>query len=478
MPEDYEAIIIGSGPNGLAAAIYLQQQGLKTAVYEQASTPGGSTRTEELTLPGFQHDVGSAILPMGVASPFFRTLPLTDYGLKWIYPDIPYSHPLKDGTAISCFQDLNKTAQQLGEDEKSYLKIFEPLVKDWEKIDKDLLGPLGLPGNPLNFIKFGLKAIPSAKMLAKHYFQNERSKVFFYGSAAHSTLPLTNIASASFGLVLTTMAHKYGWPFPEGGAKNFIISLIKYYQSLGGEVHLNTNITHVEDLPSAKAYLFDLTPKQLLKIKGTDFPSLYRKRMASFQYGAGVYKVDWALSEPIPFTSEKCRKSGTVHIGFSTDEIEMSEKHIHQKQMTDTPYVLVAQHSIFDKTRAPEGKHTGWAYCHVPNGSIRDFTGIIENQIERAAPGFKDTILKRSAMNTVQLEQWNPNIVGGDINGGRQDITQLFTRPIISASPYSTPDPRIYICSSSTPPGGGVHGMCGYNAAKKVIKDHFENTNF
>ena len=245
---------------------------------------------------------------------------------------------------------------------------------------------------------------------------------------------------------------------------------------MSGEIYLNTHITHVEELPNAKAYLFDVTPKQLLNIKGMDFPSLYRNRLASYKYGAGVFKIDWALSEPIPFTNEKCRRSGTVHIGFSTDEIEMSEKNIHQKHMTDTPYVLVAQHSIFDKTRAPEGKHTGWAYCHVPNGSIKDFTSVIENQIERAAPGFKDTILKRSTMNTVQLEQWNPNIVGGDINGGRQDITQLFTRPVISLSPYSTPDPRIYICSSSTPPGGGVHGMCGFHAAKKVVKDHFSNS--
>lgn len=477
MPEEYDAIIIGSGSNGLAAAISLQQQGLKTAVYEKASTPGGATRTEELTLPGFLHDVGSAILPMGVASPFFRKLPLSDYGLKWIYPDIPYSHPLADGTAVACFRDLTETAQQLGEDENSYVKIFEPLVKDWEKVEENLLGPLGKPDHFLKFLRFGLKAIPSAKMLNNHFFQNERSKVFFYGSAAHSTLPLTNIASASFGLVLTTMAHKYGWPFPEGGAQNFINSLVRYYQSLGGVIHLNTNITHVEELPSAKAYLFDLTPKQLLKIKGTNFPSLYRKRMASFKYGAGVFKIDWALSEPIPFTNEKCKRSGTVHIGFSTDEIEMSEKNIHQKQMTDTPYVLVAQQSIFDKTRAPEGKHTAWAYCHVPNGSIKDFTGIIENQIERAAPGFKEIILQRSTMNTVQLQEWNPNIVGGDINGGRQDITQLFTRPIISASPYSTPDSRIYICSSSTPPGGGVHGMCGFHAAKKVMKDHFKITN-
>lgn len=474
MGKEYDAIITGSGSNGLAAAIYLQKKGLKTAIFEQASTAGGCTRTEELSLPGFKHDVGSAILPMGYASPFFRDLPLTEHGLEWVFPEIPYSHPFNDGSAYSCYKDLEQTAAQLGEDREAYLKIFEPLVENWDKLENDLLGPLGIPGHPWEFLKFGFKALPSAKMLADHYFKDERTKIFFYGSAAHSTLPLTNIASASFGLVLTTMAHRYGWPFPKGGAQNFTNALLSYYRSLGGEIYLNNKITHLEELPGARSYLFDLTPNQLLKIRGLDFPSLYRKRMENYNYGAGVFKMDWALSQPIPFTSEKCRRSGTVHIGFTAEEIENSEKSIHQKNMTDTPYVLVAQHSTFDDSRAPEGKHTAWAYIHVPNGSIRDFTDIVENQIERAAPGFKDCILSRNTMNTVQLQDWNPNLVGGDINGGRQDITQLFTRPILSFSPYSTPDPRVYMCSSSTPPGGGVHGMCGYNAAKSVIKDHFK----
>lgn len=473
MALSYDAIIIGSGSNGISAAISLQQKGLKTAIFEKASTPGGSTRTQELTLPGFKHDVGSAILPMGFGSPFLRSLPLEEHGLEWIFPEIPYSHPFADGTAYACYTDIKKTAAQLGDDEDSYLSLFEPLVKNWGKLENDLLGPLGIPQHPLDFIKFGMKALPSAKMLAKHYFKNEKSRTFFYGSAAHSTLPLDNMASASFGLVLSTMAHKYNWPFPKGGAQSFINSMLSYYTSIGGELHLERNIDHLEELPGSKTYLFDVTPKQLLKIKGTDFSDLYRKRMDSYKYGAGVFKIDWALSDPIPFTNEKCRKSGTVHLGFSEEEMENSEKGIHHKQMTDTPYVLVAQHSIFDNTRAPGGKHTAWAYCHVPNGSIADFSEIIENQIERAAPGFKKCILKKSTMNSVQLETFNPNIIGGDINGGRQDITQLFTRPIVKLSPYATPDPRIYICSSSTPPGGGVHGMCGFNAAKAVIKDHF-----
>lgn len=475
MPDEFDVIITGSGSNGISAAIYLQQKGLKTAIYEQAATPGGATRTEELSLPGFKHDVGSAILPMGYASPFFRELPLANYGLEWIFPDIPYSHPFTDGTAYAAYKDIETTAGQLGEDEKAYTDLFSPLVENWNKLENDLLGPLGIPTHPIDFLKFGLKAIPSAKMLVNHYFKQEKTKIFFYGSAAHSTLPLTNVASASFGLVLTTMAHRYGWPFPKGGAQNFTNALLDYYKSLGGKLVLENNISHLEELPRAKAYLFDVTPKQLLKIKGLNFPGLYRSRMENYKYGAGVFKMDWALSEPIPFTNEKCKLSGTVHLGFSQKEIEDSEKFIHEKNMTNTPYVLVAQHSNFDNSRAPQGKYTAWAYCHVPNGSIKDYSEIIENQIERAAPGFKETILARSTMNTVQLQQWNPNLVGGDINGGRQDITQLFTRPIISLSPYSTPDSRVYICSSSTPPGGGVHGMCGYNAAKKVVQDHFKD---
>ncbi|MEG9326515.1 NAD(P)/FAD-dependent oxidoreductase [Salinimicrobium catena] len=475
MPGKYDAIIIGSGSNGIAAAIRLQQKGLQTAIFEQAATPGGATRTRELTLPGFKHDVGSAILPLGLASPFFRDLPLQDYGLEWIYPEVAYAHPFDDGTAFACYKDLAKTASQLGEDERAYLKLFEPLVRYWDKLNNDLLGPLGIPEHPWPFMKFGMKAMPSARMLVDHYFKNDRTKVFFYGSAAHSTLPLTNIASASFGLVLSTSAHKYNWPFPKGGAGNFTAALLDHYRELGGELFLNHPVSDVRDLPNAYAYLFDLTPRQLLEVKGLNFSSLYRKRMGSYKYGAGVFKMDWALSEPIPFKSEKCRKAATVHIGFTKEEIENSEKEIHQKNTTDTPYVLVAQHTPFDSSRAPEGKHTAWGYIHVPNGSTTDFSEVIENQIERAAPGFKETILARSKMNTHDLQRFNPNLVGGDINGGKQDITQLFTRPIAKLSPYSTPDPRAYICSSSTPPGGGVHGMCGFHASEKVLKDHFRD---
>ncbi len=473
MENSYDVVIIGSGANGISAAIRLQRQGLRTIIFEHSTSPGGSTKTEEATLPGFKHDIGSSILPLGFASPFLGTLPLTDFGLEWVFPEIPFSQPFEDGSALACYRDMERTADQLGSDREAYLRLFRPLVKDWERLDQNLLGPLTWPLHPWEFLKFGLKAMPSAVMIGNHYFTNERSKAFFYGSAAHSTLPLNSLASSSFGLVLTVLAHKFGWPFPRGGAGNFTMALVEYYKSLGGTIVLDHTVSDMDTLPVASAYLFDLTPKQLLGIKGTQLSWLYKKRLEIYRYGAGVFKIDWALSEPIPFINEKCRKSGTVHIGFSAREMEASESGIHHGKMSDTPYVLVAQHSIFDSTRAPGDNHTAWGYCHVPNGNTENYTDLIENQIERAAPGFKDCILKRSTMNTEELHAFNPNIIGGDINGGKQDITQLFTRPVAKISPYRTSNPKIYLCSSSTPPGGGVHGMCGFHAAERVIKDHF-----
>lgn len=475
MTENYDAIIIGSGSNGIAAAVHLQKKGLKTAIFEQASIAGGATKTEEVTLPGFKHDIGSAILPLSYASPFFSTLPLKEHGLEWIFPDIPFSHPFPDGTALACYKDLKKTADQLGQDSEAYKKLFSSIVNKWDQIENDLLGPLHWPSHPLQLMKFGLRAFPSARSIVEHFFKEEKTKLLFYGAAAHSTIPLTSLASSSFGMVLTAMAHRYGWPFPKGGAGNFIKALISYYKSLGGKLFLDSPITGMKQMPEAKAYIFDLTPAQLLKIKDTDFSNLYRKRMGNYKYGAGVFKMDWALSEPIPFLNEKCRRSGTVHIGYTQKEMEDSESSIHSKKLSDTPYVLLAQHSNFDASRAPKGKYTAWAYAHVPNNNTKDISKEIENQIEKVAPGFRDCILKRSKLNTHQLETFDPNLVGGDINGGKQDITQLFTRPIVKLSPYSTPNPKIYICSSSTPPGGGVHGMGGYHASKRVLLDHFKD---
>jgi phytoene dehydrogenase-like protein len=470
----YDAVITGSGPNGLAAAVFLQQKGLKTAIYEQSDSPGGGAKTLEITLPGFKHDIASAIHPLCFDSPFLKTLPLQDYGLAWVHPDIPYAHPFTDGSAYACYRSIEETAAQLGSDEKKYINLFNRLVNDWPHITKNILGPLSFPKHPVKMARFGLKALMPAKYFVRSNFSEEKSRLLFYGAAAHSTLPLNSLATASFGLVLNILGHKAGWPFPEGGAGKITEALAGYYRHLGGEIILNHRVKDIGELPKASVYLFDITPRQLLEIQGTRFSHSYRQRLSRFKYGAGVFKIDWALSDPIPFRSAVCRRAGTVHLGFSAEEIEHSEAAIHRGGTVDSPYVLLAQHSVFDKTRVPSGKHTGWAYCHVPHGSTTDMTAAIENQVEKAAPGFKDCILHRTTHNTSRLEAVNPNLVGGDINGGKQDITQLFTRPVARISPYSTPDPRVYICSSSTPPGGGVHGMCGYNAALRVWKDHFE----
>ena len=473
MSKAFDAVIVGSGPNGLAAAIRLQQLGLSTAVFEQAPYAGGATRTEELTLPGFKHDVGSSIHPLALASPFFKTLPLKDHGLEWIHPEVAFAHPFWDGSALAAFQDIRKTATQLAEDQDRYLSLFEPLLKTWDQIGLDILSPLRFPKNPLEFASFGLKALLPARTLANLFFKKEKTKAFFYGAAAHSTLPLTNLASGSFGLVLFILAHKVGWPFPKSGAHKISEALISYYQSMGGQLFVDSPIRHIQDLPKAKAYLFDLTPRQLLAIGGTQFSWLYRKRLENYRYGAGVFKMDWALHNPIPFTNELCRKAGTVHLGNTTQKIELSERVIYRKSVVKEPYVLLAQHSPFDPTRSPAGKHTAWAYCHVPNGNTEDMTEAIENQIEKVAPGFRESIMARSSHTSHAMEAFDPNLVGGDVNGGIQDIFQLFTRPVAKTSPYSTPDPKVYICSASTPPGGGVHGMGGYNAAQKVLQDHF-----
>lgn len=469
----YDAVIIGSGANGIAAAIRLQQLGLKTLILEKNSEPGGATRSGQLTLPGYTHDIGSAILPMSYSSPFFKTLPLEKYGLKWIFPEVPFAQTLNNGEAVACYQDISKTAKNLGKDREAYQQFMRPLVENWPKIDSDILSPLSFPSHPIHFLKFGIKAILPAKTLVNYYFKQEKAKSLLYGAAAHSTLPLTNLASSSFGLVLSIMAHTNGWPFPQNGASAIIKALLAYYEDLGGQLIYNYNVTKAQDLPESKIQLFDVTPKQLLSIDGLELSDSYRKRLSHFKYGSGVFKIDWALDQPIPFLNPICRKAGTVHIGFGCEEMELSEKLSASGEISKAPFVLLVQPTVYDKTRAPNGCHTAWAYCHVPNGSTTDCTDIIEEQIERAAPGFKKIIKKRSKMNTAKLELFNPNLVGGDINGGKQDITQLFTRPIAKISPYKTSNDFIYLCSSSTPPGGGVHGMAGYNAAQQVIKDHY-----
>lgn len=469
---EYDAVVVGSGPNGLAAAITLQQQGLSVLLLEGKRKIGGGLRTEAFTLPGYLHDVCSAIHPMAAASPFFETLPLDKYGLEYIYPDIAAAHPFIDGTAALLKPSLQETAELLGQDKEAYLKLIGPLVKSWPGIAADVLGPLHFPKHPLDMARFGLNALTSATGLSKR-FKTEAAKGLFAGMAAHSIQPLSNMATSAIALVLMANGHLKGWPVAKGGSIKIAEALAGYFTAIGGKIETNTYVTSLDQLPSAKAVLFDVTPKQLLTIAGHKFSNIYKWQLARYRYGMSVFKVDWALDEAIPFKAKAAGQAATVHIGGTLNEIVDSERKTSAGQHPDKPFVLLTQQSVFDKTRAPKGKHTAWAYCHVPNGSYKDMTEAIEKQVERFAPGFRDVILSKHIMNTWKLEKYNPNYVGGDINGGVADIGQLFTRPVLRRSPYRTSAKGIYICSSSTPPGGGVHGMCGYHAAKRALNDVF-----
>ncbi|WP_285055993.1 phytoene desaturase family protein [Pedobacter ginsengisoli] len=469
---EFDAVVVGSGPNGLAAAITLQQEGLSVLLIEGKDVIGGGLTSAELTLPGFVHDVCSAIHPLAIGSPFFNTLPLADHGLAYTFPDLAAAHPFDDSTAAVLGSSLEETARLLGQDEQAYLDLFKPLVRDWPDIAADVLGPLHFPKHPLKMAAFGLNALTSSSHLAKR-FKTREAKGLWAGMAAHSIQPLTNLTTSAIGLVLMTAAHLKGWPIPVGGSKEIANALSSYFISLGGRIETGRYIKSLAELPSAKIVLFDVTPKQLLKIAGHKFSSIYKWQLERYRYGMGVFKIDWALDGPIPFTAAEARKAGTVHIGNTLEEIQLSEQLSWEGKHADKPFVLLAQQSLFDETRAPEGKHTAWAYCHVPNGSTKDMTAIIEQQVERFAPGFRDLILGRHTMDTAQVEEYNPNYIGGDINGGVIDLGQIFTRPALRSSPYRTSAKGLYICSSSTPPGGGVHGMCGYHAAKTALKDHF-----
>jgi phytoene dehydrogenase-like protein len=467
----YDAIVVGAGPNGLAAAITLARAGRKVLVREAASTVGGGARSAELTLPGFVHDVCSAIHPLGLASPFFRSLPLHEFGLEWIQPPLPLAHPLDDGTAMILDRSLVRTGESLGRDSKAYQRLMRPLVADWEKIMREFLGPLRLPRHPLAMTRFGLLAIWPARTLAETLFRGHRARAFIAGLAAHSIQPLERPPTAAFGLMLGVLGHAVGWPVAKGGSQAIANALAAYLRSLGGEITAESPVESIDDLPPARAILFDVTPRQLLKLAGRRFPDSYRAALARYRYGPGVFKMDFALSDPIPWKASECRRAGTVHVGGTLPEIAASERAMWAGEHAERPYVLLAQQSLFDYSRAPEGKHTAWAYCHVPNGSTVDMSGRIIAQIERFAPGFRDCILAQHTRSAVAMEQYNPNYVGGDINGGVQDLLQLFTRPAWHFPPYATPAPGLYLCSSSTPPGGGVHGMCGYFAAQTALHD-------
>jgi phytoene dehydrogenase-like protein len=467
----YDAVVVGAGPNGLAAAITLARAGRSVLVVEAEPTVGGGARSAELTLPGFVHDICSAVHPLGVGSPFFRELPLHEHGLEWIHPPAPLAHPFDDGTAATLHRSVRATGATLGQDDQAYWRLMAPIARNWEKIAGGVMGPLRLPRHPLALLRFGLRAPWPATWLANAWFGGERARGMLAGLAAHSILPLERAPSAAAGLVLAALGHAFGWPIPRGGAQRIADALASYLRSLGGEIVTDLRVTTLAQLPPARSVLFDLTPRQLLCIAGEKLPAGYRRALGRYHYGPGIFKLDWALDGPIPWRAPECARAATVHLGAMLPEIAESERAVWEGRHTERPYVLLVQQSLFDDTRAPNGKHTIWAYCHVPHGSTCDMTERIEQQIERFAPGFRDRILARSAMGPAAMEAHNANYIGGDINGGVQDFTQLFTRPTWSLTPYRTPAKGIYICSSSTPPGGGVHGLCGYFAAKAALHD-------
>ena len=468
---DYDAVVVGSGPNGLAAAITVAQTGRSVLVLEGQETIGGGTRSAELTLPGFVHDVCSAVHPMAVWSPFFRGLPLSEHGLEWIQPSAPLAHPLDDGSTVVVERSVEETAAGLGRDGARYKHLMAPLLADWPKLESVVLRPLHLPAHPIAAARFGLLAMRSAVGVATGTFRNAPGRALFAGMAAHSILPLEQGPSAAFGLVLGVTAHAVGWPIARGGSQQIASALASYLKSLGGEIATGVTVESLEELPKARAVLCDVSPRQLLALAGTRLPENFRRKLGGFRYGPGACKLDWALDAPIPWTAAACRRAATVHLGGTMEEIAASERAPWQGVIAERPFVLLAQPTLFDPTRAPEGKHIAWAYCHVPNGSDVDMTERIERQIERFAPGFRSHILKRSVRTATALQSHNPNLIGGDVGGGAVDWKQFFFRP--TRRLYRTPARGVYLCSASTPPGGGVHGLCGYLAARAALRDLF-----
>lgn len=470
MGTKYDAVVVGAGPNGLAAAIRLAQDDLSVLLIEANDKVGGGTRSAELTRPGFVHDICSAIHPMAAGSSFFRSLDLERFGLEWIHPEIPLAHPLDGGRAAVMFRSLEETASRLGSDERAYNRLMQPLRDNWDLLFDEIMGPmLHVPKRPLMLAKFGLNALQPAMMLTVRHFRTEESKALVGGIAAHSLLPLEAPASSAIGLVLAAAGHTVGWPMPRGGAQSLADALTAVFLSLGGEIQTGRRIEQLEELPPSEITLLNLTVHQFLRIAGAWLPPRYRRRLRQYRFGPAVFKVDYALSEPVPWAADICARAGTVHVGGTIDEIADSEHAVANGRHSDRPFILAAEHSRFDPSRVPNGGHTLWAYCHVPHGSTIDMTDPIERQIERFAPGFRDCIIEKSTLNSADLEKKNENIVGGDINGGTASLSQLITRPILSWNPYRTPIEGVYLCSASTPPGGGVHGMCGFRAAEQAL---------
>ena len=457
-----KALVIGSGPNGLAAAVVLAEAGCQVELREAASRFGGGASSAELTLPGFLHDFGSAVHPMALASPFFSSLPLD---VEWIHPPIPFAHPLDDGTAVLLHRDLGQTAAELGEDGKAWRSLFEPIVRDWEIFRHELLGPLGWTNHPFRMARFGLNAMFPTSTLLKQKFSGERARALFCGVAAHYAF-LEQLLSASIGLVLGAAGHAVGWPIPKGGSQQITDALLRRFQKVGGTAHKDSQVNLLTD--EHDLILADTSPRSLARIAGERLPRSFRTKLESYRYGPGSFKVDWALSSPIPWRASECLQAGTIHVGGSADEILASEKAAVTGNHSERPYVLLSQPTLFDSSRAPAGKHIAWAYCHVPHGSNVDMTARIEAQIERFAPGFRETIIARTVISPAALQQADANLVGGDVTGGITDLAQILFRPTWRR--YATPDPTIWLCSAATPPGAGVHGMCGYHAARKALQ--------
>ncbi len=465
-----DAIVIGSGPNGLAAAIELARGGASVHVLEANDEIGGGTRSAELTLPGFLHDVCSAVHPMGILSPYYRQLPLDEHGLEWVIPPASVAHPLDDRDAVMIYRSLDRTADELGRDRRNYLRLIEPLMRDAHGLLADAMAPLRIPKHPIQMARFGLRAIFSANRLARILFRDEPARALLAGCAGHSVLPLSQPLTAALGTLFALTAHVENWPVARGGSQAIGRALASYFESLGGTIGTGHRVERLDELPPSPVVIFDTSPAQLSSIGGDALPGGYRRRLGRYRYGPGVFKLDWALDGPIPWKDPRCLEASTVHVGGSLDEICASEHAMYHGRHSDRPFLIVCQQSQFDDTRAPEGQHTGYAYCHVPHGSTEDRTDAIESQIERFAPGFRDRILAKAAMNTADFESYNSNYKGGAITGGVADALQLFNSPVTRLDPYSTPNPRLFICSAATPPGGGVHGLGGYWAARSALR--------
>jgi len=463
------ACVVGSGPNGLTAAIVLAKAGLRTTVYEEQPTIGGGARSAELTLPGFVHDVCSAVHPWAASSPAFATFPLAEHGLEWIQPPLPLAHPLDDGSAAVLAMPIEDTCARLGPDGAVYRRAIGPLARRWRELLPIIQQPLlRFPAHPWLLARFGALAFWPAAASARLLFRTEAARALFAGIAAHSVLPLEALGSAAFGWVLAIAGHAVGWPIPRGGSQSIANALASYFESLGGSIVTNHRIGSLDELGDAAPVLCDLTPRQFVAVAGSRLPARYRRQLEAYRYGPGVFKIDWALSAPIPWTAAECGRAGTIHVGGSLDEIAASERASAGTAASERPFVLVAQPSLFDASRAPAGKHTAWGYCHVPHASTEDMTERIESQVERFAPGFRARILARHTATPADLERHNANLVGGDITGGAQDLKQLVLRP--TRLFYRTPLAGVYLCSSSTPPGGAVHGMCGFHAAETALR--------